>query len=298
MTAAAPPRAELAELADLADFVRRHPRLFVLTGAGVSTGSGIPDYRDAAGRWKRRPPVSHQDFVASAATRRRYWARSLLGWPLMARAHPNPAHTALARLEAGGRVWRLVTQNVDGLHQRAGSARVLELHGSIHRVACLDCGAAAARAAVQDSLARANPRVADWSATALPDGDADLEALDLDGFQVPACAHCGGMLKPDVVFFGAGVPRARLDLACADLDASDAMLVAGSSLMVYSGYRFCVRAAERGLPIAAINLGQTRADALFRLKLHSPCDTALPALVAALDVPAGAAALNAAGAPG
>lgn len=271
-----------ADLDGLADFAHRHPRLFVLTGAGVSTGSGIPDYRDADGRWKRRPPVSHQDFVAGEATRKRYWARSMLGWPMMAQAHPNAAHHALARLEKTGRIEQVVTQNVDGLHQRAGSSRVLELHGSIHGVGCLDCGARQPRAAVQAVLEQANPDFLALDAALLPDGDADLEEARFSHFHVPACAHCGGVLKPDVVFFGDGVPRARLEQAFASLDAADAVLVAGSSLMVYSGYRFCLRAAAAGKPIAAINLGATRADALFALKLPGACAPALQALAQAL----------------
>ena len=273
-------------LAELADFVRQYPRLLVLTGAGVSTGSGIPDYRNSDGAWKRRPPVSHQDFIASAAVRRRYWARSLLGWPQMAGAHPNPAHAALARLQADGRVALLLTQNVDGLHQRAGSRGVLELHGSIHGVTCLDCRRELPRAALQDALAAANPRFAGLAGAPAPDGDADLEAASFDDFAVPDCPACGGLLKPDVVFFGAGVPRARLDTALQALGESDALLVVGSSLMVYSGYRFCLKAAELGIPIAAVNLGQTRADALFTTKLASACCPALEALLAALHLDA------------
>jgi len=272
--------------AELVDFVRRHRRLFVLTGAGVSTGSGIPDYRDTDGQWKRRPPVSHQDFVSGEATRKRYWARSMLGWALMATAHPNPAHGSLARLEAAGRIEQLVTQNVDGLHQRAGSTRVLELHGSIHSVSCLACGARQPRAAMQAALQQGNPDFVNLEAVALPDGDADLEEAHFSRFLVPPCGRCGGVLKPDVVFFGDGVPRARLEQAFASLAAADAVLVAGSSLMVYSGYRFCVKAAETGKPIAAINLGTTRADALFTLKLPGACAPALQALADLLHEPA------------
>jgi NAD-dependent SIR2 family protein deacetylase len=266
------------QLDDLICFLGHHERLFVLTGAGISTGSGIPDYRDTAGQWKRTPPVSHQDFVASAATRRRYWARSMLGWPLMANAHPNPAHTALAHLQQAGRVGRVVTQNVDGLHQRAGSTCVLELHGSIHSVICLNCGTEHPRHAIQAQLLEANPAFVGVAAAALPDGDADLEAARFEDFMVPPCGHCGGLLKPDVVFFGASVPPVRLAEAMQSLRECDAVLVAGSSLMVYSGYRFCLLAAQLGMPIAAVNLGLTRADALFSHKLELACDTALPAL--------------------
>ncbi len=284
-TRASSPAATSGSLAALGDFLRAHPRLFVLTGAGVSTASGIPDYRDGAGAWKRKPPVSHQAFVGDAAVRRRYWARSMLGWPQMAVARPNPAHQGLARLEAAGHVTRLVTQNVDGLHQRAGSRAVLELHGSIHAVTCMDCRAGSARLGLQAELERANPAFLGRSARIAPDGDADLEDGHFDDFSVPACAECGGMLKPDVVFFGDGVPRPRLQDAIGALEAADALLVAGSSLMVYSGYRFCVLAQQMGKPVAAVNLGQTRADALLTLKVAARCDAALPALADALDAP-------------
>ncbi|MDB5803925.1 MAG: sir2 family protein [Betaproteobacteria bacterium] len=271
-----------SQIEALVKFVRAHPRLQVLTGAGVSTGSGIPDYRDSEGAWKRKPPVSHQDFVADPATRRRYWARSLLGWPQMASAAPNAAHAALARLEQAGRVRQLVTQNVDGLHARAGSSQVLELHGSIHHVGCMDCKAAYPRATVQTGLAAANPRFAALQGAAAPDGDADLED-SFEDFVIPACPACGGLLKPDVVFFGDSVPRDRLAGAWEALAQSDALLVVGSSLMVYSGYRFCLKAAEMGKPVAAINFGRTRADKLFALKVESACGPALQGLLERLD---------------
>jgi NAD-dependent SIR2 family protein deacetylase len=267
----------------LVQFVRAHPRLQVLTGAGVSTGSGIPDYRDSEGAWKRKPPVSHQDFLSDPGTRRRYWARSLLGWPQMASATPNAAHAALARLEQAGRVRQLVTQNVDGLHGRAGSKQMLELHGSIHKVDCMDCKAGYPRAAVQAGLAASNPRFAALQGAAAPDGDADLEADTFDDFVIPVCAACSGLLKPGVVFFGDNVPRARLDSAWEGLEQSDALLVVGSSLMVYSGYRFCLKAAELGKPVAAINFGRTRADGLFALKVESACGPALQSLLDQLE---------------
>lgn len=253
-------------------FVRDHPRLFVLTGAGCSTGSGIPDYRDAAGAWKRQPPVQHQAFVSDMRVRARYWARSMAGWPHIATAQPNAAHRALARLERDGRVAQLVTQNVDRLHQRAGSRAVIDLHGRIDRVVCLDCGARAPRAALQQRLVHANPRFAGNVAAIAPDGDADLEAQDFSRFVVPACEACGqGVLKPDVVFFGANVPDERVETAMAALQRADAMLVVGSSLMVWSGYRFARRAAELGKPVAALNRGVTRADPLLALKVDADC---------------------------
>lgn len=271
---------------DLADFVQRHPRLFVLTGAGVSTESGIPDYRDANGDWKRTPPVTYQAFMGSEATRQRYWARSMIGWRVMGQAHPGAAHRALARLEQSGRVQLLLTQNVDGLHDAAGSRHTLDLHGRIDTVRCLACEARTPRAELQQRLLAANPAWAALSAGIAPDGDADLEHEDFDSFTVPGCVTCGGLLKPDVVFFGESVPRDRVQAAMAAVDASDAVLVAGSSLMVYSGFRFVQAAAAAGKPIAAINLGRTRADDLLSLKVQAPVGAALSALADRLEVAA------------
>ena len=263
---------------DLHDFVATHRRLFVLSGAGVSTDSGIPGYRDAGGNWQRRSPITVQEFLRSPAARRRYWARSMVGWPRIAKARPNAAHRALAQLERTLGFTRLVTQNVDGLHQRAGSEDVVELHGNLARVLCLDCGAVHARETIQRWLDDANARFAADRAPSAPDGDADVDAADLDAFSIPACPHCGGDLKPDVVFFGENVPRERVAAAMHALEQADAMLVVGSSLMVYSGFRFCERAAALGRPIAAINRGRTRADALFAVKVEASCAEALAAL--------------------
>src|SRR6186713_951947 len=197
--------------ASLGEFITRHRRLFVLTGAGCSTASGIPDYRDDNGDWKRAQPVMLQRFLADEYTRKRYWARSLAGWQRMHAARPNDAHRALASLERQGRLELLVTQNVDGLHQAAGSREVVDLHGRIDVVRCLECGDRVPRATVQAELLRRNPRFGGLEALAAPDGDADLESLAFDAFDVPPCDRCGGMLKPDVVFFGEGVPKARVD---------------------------------------------------------------------------------------
>jgi len=263
----------------LRGFMRDHGRWFVLTGAGVSTASGIPGYRDELGRWKRSPPVQLQDFLQSAATRRRYWARSLVGWLMIARARPNAAHEALARLQAAGRIEQLVTQNVDGLHQQAGSREVTELHGNLARVICLDCRREYPRSRIQEILERDNPEFVGVAARAAPDGDADIEPAQLESFAVPPCPNCGGLLKPDVVFFGEGVPRARVDAAMAGLDRADAMIVFGSSLMVYSGYRFCERASSLGKPIVLVNQGVTRADPIATLKLDESCIAALDILL-------------------
>ena len=267
----------------LHEFVERHPRLFVLSGAGISTESGIPCYRDREGQRTGRAPILLKDFLGSDYARRRYWARSLIGWPIVQNAQPNGAHHALRALEARSRVHRLVTQNVDGLHIRAGNPDVIELHGNIGRVRCIECGERHTRAAVQRMLEAANPNFVGYTAPAVPDGDAHIEDLDFASFDVPGCTRCGGVLKPDVVFFGESVPRVLVDDAARSLEAADAMLVVGSSLMVYSGYRFCEWAAKSGKPIAAINIGKTRADALLALKVEAPCSEALERLIERLD---------------
>lgn len=259
----------------LAAFIDSCRSLLVMSGAGCSTGSGIPAYRDGAGRWQRNNPIQYQAFVTRAAARRRYWARSYLGWPRMRLAEPNPAHLALAQLEAGGRLSRLVTQNVDGLHQRAGSRLVTELHGSLAEVVCLDCGTRLDRDLFQEQLRASNPH---WEARVHginPDGDAELEADAWEDFCTVPCPECGGILKPDVVFFGESVPGERVCQVRRCLEESDGVLVVGSSLVVWSGYRFVREAAAAGIPVVAVNQGRTRADALLNFKLPQACDTAL-----------------------
>ncbi|PXX96273.1 NAD-dependent protein deacetylase [Halomonas sp. LBP4] len=271
------------DLRTLAAFVARHPRLAVLTGAGISTASGIPDYRDERGDWKRSPPMQHQRFMTSHAARQRYWARALVGFRALSEARPNEAHRALARLEAMDLVAGVITQNVDGLHQAAGSRRVIDLHGRADLVRCMCCGARRMRHALHAELERGNPHWATTGARVGPDGDADLER-DFSGFRVPNCDRCGdGIWKPDVVFFGDSVPKATVAAAHRLLDASDALLVVGSSLMVYSGFRFARAASRAGKPIACLNLGRTRADDLYALKVEAPAD-ALVALCEALEV--------------
>lgn len=267
------------DTAKLADFIERYPRVLVLTGAGISTASGIPDYRDKERNRRGTAPTQGPEFRKHDAVRRRYWARSMVGYPTLSGAAPNAAHVALAALQAQGRVGELITQNVDGLHQRAGSAGVLELHGNIHRVVCLDCHATFTRAAVQEQLLQANPGFAQVAARALPDGDADIEPASLEGFQIPWCPHCAGMLKPDVVFFGDGVPAATTATALAHMERADALLVIGSSLTVFSGFRFCRLAAASGKPVAALNLGQTRADDMLQLKVEASAEQILPQLL-------------------
>jgi len=266
------------DLSQLRDFVTRYPRLFVLTGAGVSTDSGIPDYRDRDGQWKRPPPMNFQRFMGAEIDRARYWARSMIGWRRFGAVSPNASHRALAAMETRGQVELLVTQNVDGLHESAGSRHVVDLHGRLDRVVCMQCHSLFDRHDFQGWLEVANPDWVHLDAVQAPDGDADLERDDFADFNVPPCPVCGGILKPDVVFFGENVPRDRVERALAALGRAQAVLVVGSSLMVYSGFRFVRSAAADGKPIAAINLGKTRADDLLTLKVARNSADALTAL--------------------
>lgn len=254
----------------LADFVSRH-RLTVLSGAGCSTASGIPDYRDASGAWKHPKPVQYADFIGSAAVRQRYWARSYVGWQRISAATPNDAHFALADLERAGFVETLITQNVDDLHRRAGSRNVVDLHGVLRSVRCLACETLLERTELQEQLARQNAGWAGGNADSAPDGDAHVDGGDIAGFSVPDCSHCGGILKPDVVFFGENVPRQRVERCKESLQRSDALLVVGSSLMVYSGFRFARQAEQAGQPIVIVNQGRTRADGLAARRFSTDC---------------------------
>jgi len=254
----------------------------VLSGAGVSTDSGIPDYRDRNGDWKRKRPVEYRDFVGSESTRRRYWARSLVGWPHFMRARPNRAHAGVSQLEAMSLVALTITQNVDGLHQSAGSRSVIDLHGRLDRVVCLSCKNETERAALQAELSLRNPEFAARAANVAPDGDADLDDIDESQFELVPCARCGGVLKPHVVFFGESVPKARVENAYAAIERARALLILGSSLMVFSGYRFARAAARRGLPLAIVNQGKTRADADARLKIEDNAGDVLSRVVSAL----------------
>ncbi|WP_459614916.1 NAD-dependent protein deacetylase [Bordetella sp. 2513F-2] len=275
---AADTAAAAQDLAALRAFLDCHRQLFVLTGAGCSTDSGIPDYRDGAGMWKRKPPIDFQTFMGGEPARARYWARSMVGWRRFGKAAPNAAHRALADMEAAGRIALLVTQNVDGLHQAAGSRKVVDLHGRLDGVHCTQCGWYGPRQGWQDQLEARNPGWLQFDASDAPDGDADLDDVDFSRFDVPPCPRCGGIVKPDVVFFGETVPGERVRQVLAGLDEADAVLVVGSSLMVHSGYRYVREASGRGLPVAAINLGRTRADDLLALKVSRPCAPVLEAL--------------------
>lgn len=269
--------AALEPLDPLVDLLHER-RLVVLTGAGCSTDSGIPDYRDTDAGWKRKPPIQFGEFRASLAARRRYWARSLLGWPQIAAARPNPTHRVLAEWERQGRLTGVITQNVDGLHQQAGSRQVIDLHGRLDMVDCLDCGHRIGRGQLQEELLELNPGWQRLGAPLAPDGDVELEAVDFSQFRLRDCSACGGLLKPAVVFFGEQVPQPRVAQAMEWLAAAEALLVVGSSLMVWSGYRFVRAALQQGIPVAAINLGRTRADGELTLKLEQPCAGALTQL--------------------
>ncbi|MEJ2215474.1 MAG: NAD-dependent protein deacetylase [Gemmatimonadota bacterium] len=269
----------------LVDLLRRR-RVVVLAGAGCSTESGIPDYRGPNGSLRKRTPIQYGAFVRLPEARLRYWARSAIGWQRFSTARPNRAHEALARLEDGGVVRGVITQNVDGLHQAAGSRRVVELHGSLAFVRCLQCGRRGSRAGLQERLLALNGdwfdrltrQSAEQAVRAAPDGDAELPGDALEGFRVPVCDACGGLLKPDVVFFGENVPAPTVDAAWRLFDEADVLLVVGSSLTVYSGRRFIYRAEKRGVPIGIVNVGPTRADALATAKVEARAGVVLPQL--------------------
>ena len=266
-----------ADVEALAEVLSGRP-FTVLTGAGISTESGIPDYRGPETRKRARSPIQYNAFLGDAAARQRYWARATVGWGRVSTARPNEGHRALARLEAAGLVCGIITQNVDGLHGVAGSSRVVELHGALSRVRCLDCGDVVPRTHVQTRLAHLNPAWTTRSAEAAPDGDAELDEAALRGFIVPTCEACAGVLKPDVVFFGECVPAPTVAEAWEVFEAGEALLVAGSSLVVFSGYRFVLRASQEGRPVVVATLGKTRGDSLAAVKVEAPLGQVLPAL--------------------
>ena len=269
-------------IAALADFLARNEPLAVLSGAGVSTASGIPDYRDRNGDWKHSQPIQFPDFVKNDDSRKRYWARSYVGWQRFSGAQPNAAHYALADFEATGKVDTLITQNVDRLHSAAGSRRVIDLHGDLGAVRCLGCDASHTRGDYQQALKDANP---DWYSEVFrykPDGDAELADNSHKEFCVPGCRVCGGLVKPDVVMFGENVPKKRVLDASSAVDSAKALLVVGSSLMLFSGFRFARQALAQKKPIAIINNGRTRADDISELKIEADCGDTLSAAAALL----------------
>ncbi len=260
-------------------------RTVVLTGAGCSTESGIPDYRGPETRHKTRNPIQYRAFVSDEEARKRYWGRSAIGWTRVANAQPNAAHQALSHLEANGLVNGIITQNVDRLHNKAGSQNVVELHGNLAEVCCLSCDNIEKRSTFQQRLASLNP---DWEGKATelaPDGDAEIDESQTQHFRVPSCALCNGILKPNVVFFGENVPRGRVDTAWKMLNDAEMLLVVGSSLTVYSGYRFVLQAVKQEKPVAIVNLGESRGDQQAALIIQEKAGTALPQLTALLDTP-------------
>ncbi|KAM4808081.1 NAD-dependent protein lipoamidase sirtuin-4, mitochondrial [Rhinophrynus dorsalis] len=263
----------------LQDFVSRSQRLFVMTGAGISTESGIPDYRsEGVGLYSRtdRRPIQHSEFVKSEAARQRYWARNFVGWPQFSSHMPNAAHIALYNWERAGRLHWLVTQNVDALHTKAGQCCLSELHGCTHRVICLNCQAVSNRSALQERFLALNPSWNEQAHGVAPDGDVFLTNNQVANFNVPACDMCGGILKPHVTFFGDTVSQEFVSSLYEKLSQADAVLIVGSSLQVYSGYRFALKAKEKHLPIAVLNIGPTRADHLATVKVRSRCGDVLP----------------------
>jgi NAD-dependent SIR2 family protein deacetylase len=268
-------------LSALVDLLRRGG-VVVLSGAGLSTESGIPDYRGPTGRARRATPMPYDVFLRDPAARQRYWARSFLGWRLMSAARPNDGHRAVATLQSLGLVRGIVTQNVDGLHQAAGARDVIELHGGLDRVICLHCGQRTPRVELDQRLRAANPTFAALATRMNPDGDVELPAEAVASFRPVDCADCGGLLKPDVVFFGETVPRERVQACFALVESARALLVLGSSLSVMSGRRFVVRATNLGIPVAIVNQGPTRGDAYASVRLDAPLGPTLRAVVAAL----------------
>jgi NAD-dependent SIR2 family protein deacetylase len=268
-------RGDRRPVSKLADFLAEARSLVVLSGAGVSTASGIPDYRDRNGDWKHAEPIQFGPFVGSGETRRRYWARSYVGWQRFSKARPNAAHHAIAELESSVNVDTLITQNVDGLHSEAGSRNVIELHGELSKVRCLSCDAVTPRSHFQQRLHDAN---LGWHADVFrykPDGDAELADDNYVDFVVPDCELCGGIVKPDVVMFGETVPKRRVSDAVAAVERTNGLLVIGSSLMVFSGFRFARLAAAAKKPIAIVNRGRTRADDIATLKIDGDCAAVL-----------------------
>lgn len=269
---------------DLAGLLRGRS-VAVLSGAGVSTESGIPDYRGPKTQDNDHTPIQYREFVTEPETRRHYWARSAVGWPTFDAATPNDGHRALARLEDAGVVTGIITQNVDRLHQAAGSQRVVELHGTLADVVCLDCGAQSSRDALQERLLNLNPGWPQEADELAPDGDAKLPRSATRSFRVPPCEDCGGVLKPKVVFFGENTASGPVERAWSLLEDADALLVVGSSLTVYSGFRFVQGAAQAGQPVGIVNLGATRGDSLAQVHVNGKTGEVLPKLAEAAASP-------------
>lgn len=257
-------------------------RIAILTGAGCSTESGIPDYRGPLTRHKARNPIQYKAFVGEPEARKRYWSRSVIGWQRVEAAAPNDAHKSIARLEAAGLLSGVITQNVDRLHHKAGSRQVIELHGTLSEVGCLSCLHIEERRHFQSRLRELNPGWTGEAREIAPDGDAEVDERLALAFNVPACTVCGGVLKPNVVFFGENVPKPRIEAAWHMYDEADILLVVGSSLAVYSGYRFVLRAAKENKPVAMINMGSSRGEKQAAIVVNEAAGTVLPVVANAL----------------
>lgn len=264
----------------LYDFIQRANKILVVTGAGISTESGIPDYRsEDVGLYSRRAnykPIQQQEFVSNESARKRYWLKNFIGWPTFSIKSPNATHFALTELEKAGKLKCIVTQNVDNLHFKAGSVNVVELHGSAHRIKCLKCENQIKRHDFQTILDALNPLHKTDSFVMNPDGDVDIDEELVDEFTIPDCNHCGGLLQPDIVFFGGSVPTVKVDYVNKCATNCDSLLVLGSTLTVFSSYRIILKASEHHKPIAIVNIGSTRGDAIASLKLNVRCGEILP----------------------
>ena len=270
-----------ADLDRLAAFFSELDRVICLTGAGCSLASGIPTYRTTSGDWQGRNPIEHKAFIDSFKTRQRYWARSFLGWPLMNTAQPNATHRALTELVTRGKITTVITQNVDSLHEKSGLKSVQHLHGDLTAVTCLACGQQEARVQLQNRLAALNLHL-ELGGEIHPDGDAEISLDLITHFTIAHCLHCGGTLKPNVVFFGGQVDPERVQSIYRSIEQADALWVIGSSLKLFSGYRFCRHALAVGKPIVLLNPGWTRADPIATLKISRPAEDILPRLLGRL----------------
>lgn len=263
---------------DLIDQLKNKNKIWILSGAGISAPSGIPTYRDHKGNWQAGNPVQHQDFINKESSRQRYWARSMVGFMMTHRAIPNAAHHAVTQLQESGRLSQIVTQNVDRLHSSANAKNVIDLHGRLDQITCLGCKQTSKREDYQPRLLERNPDLKNYAATLLPDGDASVDDYDMSQVEIPPCENCGGISMPDVVFFGGVVPKDKVKTAFETLDQSDCMLVIGSSLSIFSGFRFARHANQNGIPLFAVNQGAMRGEGLFDLIVPESCEDVLVTL--------------------
>ncbi|MCL4115011.1 UNVERIFIED_CONTAM: hypothetical protein GTU68_036125 [Idotea baltica] len=257
-------------------------KIWILTGAGISAPSGIPTYRDDKGEWKSANPIQHKEFIEHKSYRQRYWARSMVGWKLTGKAKPNATHHAITALQRTNKISQIVTQNVDGLHNAAGTENIIDLHGRLSEIKCLDCDEISKRKDYQPRLVENNPELDDYKAAIMPDGDANVEDFDMSKINIPPCKNCGGVLMPNVIFFGGMVPKKRVQKAFSTLAESDCILVIGSSLKVFSGYRFPLWASQNNLPLYAVNQGEMRGMDLFDIVVRDPCEEAIPQIATKL----------------